>query len=179
MINSNEKWSYIKKYDGYYIINIFGVIKSTDRGIPDKRLGVRQIKGKILKQRIDLNGYQVCQLWKHNKCKNPMVHRLLAETFIPNPENKRDVNHINGKRSDNRLENLEWATRSENVKHGYDVNGRKSAVSKKVVSLKSNKIYNSLTDASKDTGVPIKSISTSCIGTTKVSKYERFSFINI
>jgi len=71
--------------------------------------------GKLLKHRIS-NGYNRVMLNKKNK----MVHRLLAQAFIPNPENKPCINHINGIRNDNRVENLEWVTISENNKHAYD-----------------------------------------------------------
>lgn len=77
-------------------------------------------EGRLLKQKTIHNGYKLVQLGRDNY---KLVHRLVAETFIPNPENKRTVNHINSVKTDNRLENLEWNTYSENHKHAYK-NGR-------------------------------------------------------
>jgi hypothetical protein len=74
------------------------------------------------------NGYRsrLGYMILHHSNKSFMIHRLVAEAFIPNLENKPEVNHLNGIRDDNRVENLEWATRSENVKHSFKVLGRKS-----------------------------------------------------
>lgn len=69
-------------------------------------------------------GYVCVNLGKNNKTYQTLVHRLIAEAFIPNPENKNEVNHKNGIKDDNRAENLEWATRSENEKHAYAILGR-------------------------------------------------------
>lgn len=66
-------------------------------------------------------GYFRVHLCKNNKAVNKLVHRLVAKTFIPNPDNKPQVNHKNGDKTDNRVENLEWVTASENAQHALDV----------------------------------------------------------
>jgi hypothetical protein len=71
-------------------------------------------------------GYKKVNLCKNGSIKRIYVHRLIAETFLPNPENKPQVNHINGIKSDNRLENLEWVTPSENGKHAFKIGLNKS-----------------------------------------------------
>jgi hypothetical protein len=74
-------------------------------------------KGGIRKQSIDKDGYKLISIWKNNKQKTYKVHRLIANAFIPNPNNKPEINHINCIKSDNKIENLEWVTKSENCKH--------------------------------------------------------------
>lgn len=73
------------------------------------------------------NGYMAVDLCENGIKKRMLVHRIVAEAFIPNPENKPEVNHINGVKSDDRLENLEWVTKSENQKHKFDVLGHSLA----------------------------------------------------
>ena len=68
---------------------------------------------------IGNNGYSSVDLCKDGTIKKYLIHRLVAEAFIPNPEKKPQVNHINGIKTDNRLDNLEWCTHSENMLHSY------------------------------------------------------------
>lgn len=67
------------------------------------------------------DGYLRIQLWNHQSCKFVGIHRLVAIAFIPNPDNKPFINHKNGIKSDNRVENLEWCTQKENIKHSYQM----------------------------------------------------------
>ncbi len=117
------KFNPINGYPGYEI-NTEGVVRAKNRHfITGKGLkGV--LKSKILSATMIL-GYCYVSLRKNNKNCRIAVHRLLLETFSSNPENKPFVNHKNGIRNDNRLENLEWCTQQENILHSYRVLKRK------------------------------------------------------
>lgn len=65
------------------------------------------------------DGYLRIQLWDHGKCKFVAIHRLIAEAFVPNPDNKPFINHKNGNKQDNRAENLEWCTQQDNIRHAW------------------------------------------------------------
>ena len=111
-----EEWRDIEGYNGYQI-STFGRIKSFKR----------YHEGRILVPAIDKYGYLRIILCKNNRTKQNLIHRLVAEAFIPNPKNKPQVNHINGIKTDNRVENLEWCTGSENMRHAYATNLKTNA----------------------------------------------------
>jgi hypothetical protein len=83
---------------------------------------------RFLKQGMTTSGYPQVILRKDKKSFNSPIHRIMAITFLPNIENKKTVNHKNGIRTDNRVENLEWSTYSENIWHSYKELGRKSTI---------------------------------------------------
>ena len=113
-----EIWKFIPGYEDRYKVSNKGKVLSL---IHDTNGMKRNISTqKILKQTISKCGYKrVCLLDKFGNRKTLLVHRLVLSTFIGYDKDKIHVNHINGDKTDNNLENLEWVTRSENMKHAY------------------------------------------------------------
>jgi hypothetical protein len=114
-----EQWKDIKGYESHYQVSNLGNVKSVCRLIKNSRYGNGVIKERYLKPAINCHGYVFVSLCLNGVSKSFRIHRLVAVAFIENSENKEQVNHINGIKSDNRLDNLEWSTRSENVLHSY------------------------------------------------------------
>lgn len=165
-------WIPIKEFDGYYI-NKTGQVKST-----------RNFKGtkeKILKGSKNQQGYKTITMIKNKKVYTKTLHRLLAKTFIPNPHNYPCINHIDGNRLNNSLDNLEWCTYGHNNKEAYRIGLKKGAwcnkknekhpASKRVIQydLEGNylKTWESGTEVERQLGISISSISQCCSGINK------------
>ena len=114
-----EEWRDITGYEGYYQISSFGNARSVNRTVKVGSWITRRMNGRLLIKMVN-QGYFNVNLCQHGVPKTIRVHRLVALTFIPNPKNKPSVNHKNGDRYDNRVENPEWVTPSENLKHASE-----------------------------------------------------------
>lgn len=101
------------------------------------------LKGTVLKPGIASNGYYTIVVCAGGKHTTVCMHRLIAESFIPNPDGKRFVNHINSIRTDNRIENLEWCTPAENSQHAFKA-GRCEAVRTSVSALRSRPVVDTI-----------------------------------
>lgn len=114
----NETWKDIKGYEGLYQVSDKGKVRSLDRNVRRNGNTYKSLKGRLIKQHKYDNGYLFVTLSKNGKYKQFLVHRLVGVAFIENNEQKPEINHKNEIKTDNRVENLEWVTRRENVIYG-------------------------------------------------------------
>lgn len=126
-----EIWKDIENYEGYYQISNLGRVRSLDRIVKRSDGRIENRKGKLMSTRVsnsnkaknkNASDRENITLNKDGQIKHHLIHRLVAQAFIPNPENKKTVNHIDGDSLNNIVTNLEWATHSENVIHAYNNN---------------------------------------------------------
>jgi hypothetical protein len=138
-----EVWKDIKGYEGLYQVSNLGRVKSLERTIKHKTCygGFYHVKGKILKPKIDKDGYFRIGLKKDKIKKYYFIHRLVAITFINNPNNFLQVNHKDENKRNNQVNNLEWCNSKYNINYGNGI--KKSALtrSKKIIQYDLNNNY--------------------------------------
>lgn len=177
----NEIWKDIEGYEGYYQVSNLGNVRSVDRVIisNDGIVRVRKGKAKTLK---DHNGYKRVKLNKDGKEKLFLVHRLVAQTFIPNPSNLPCINHKDEVKSNNRIDNLEWCTHRYNRMYGTTEERRRPKLAKKVYQYTLDgelvNVWPSLAECTKDT-FDNGSVSKACNGKLKTYKGFIFSYTPI
>ena len=172
---NKEIWKDIKGFEKRYQVSNLGRIKSLPKFVnnnPNYSSIGYYTKEKILKPFNNKKMYKLVKLYKGNKSYNKKVHRLVAEAFIPNVKNLPQVNHIDGNKQNNCVENLEWCTNKENQIHAWENNlqtkkyGANNKLSKKVeqYDLKGNliKIWDCVEEARKT--LHISNISLVCNG---------------
>jgi hypothetical protein len=165
-----ENWKVIEGYEGYLISDL-GNVKSLERIVHSGRsYGKRIKKEAILKKGINVRGYEIVVLSKSEGKKSFSVHRLVLQAFVPNHENKKEVNHIDGNKTNNRVDNLEWCTSSENSFHACRT-GLQKSVAKKINQFDKDgnfiKSHNSVVKAAEEVGISFKTISGNLRGNLK------------
>ncbi len=173
--NGIEIYVEIDGYKGLYEVSNFGAVRSLDRIINCAYGKKRKITG-VVKNHFIMRGYKMTDLQIYDTRKHFLIHRLVSIAFIPNPDNKEDVNHIDFNRQNNNLVNLEWNTRKENICHARDNGrlnphskgkfGKDSMRSKALSQYTKDGIYirdfEGLRDASRITGVSSSGIGQTC-----------------
>lgn len=171
-----EIWKDIEGYEGLYQVSNEGRVKSLAR---------RTVDGRPLRERIIHlspagRGKEYLYVDLHKDCKIKMrpVHRLVASSFINNPDQLPTVNHINGIKTDNRVENLEWVSYSCNSTHMYRVL-KKNKRMKSVYCVELNKAYSSSVEAAEDLGLQASNIRASIKGIQKTSGGYHWRYANV
>lgn len=152
----------LKEYSGLYCIDTDGKVYSYPRIVKKKNGVILTIKAKVLTPCVKDNGYAIVTLHKGEKQVTEYVHRLVAQTFIENPNGYPQVNHRNEVKTDNRVENLEWCTPRYNSNYGTHCQKISSAMSKRIICYGKDGIikrYKSGTEAAREFGVSINAIS--------------------
>lgn len=160
-----EQWKQIQDFEGYQISTL-GRLMNKD--------------GKILKNRITKLGYNRYALYRDKKPYHLSAHRLVALAFIDNPDNKEHVNHLDLDKMNNAIENLEWATRSENMQHSYMM-GRNTKGRKIIgTNIKTGKevVFDKIVYVEDSLGLCRKSVSQCLSGRTRTSGGYTWEFIN-
>lgn len=174
-----EVWKDIPGYEGLYQASSDGRVRSLDRVVivnGPMRVYSKFVQGRIIAPTLN-RGYLYVTLRKDGKSYSEKVHRCVCLTFIENPNGYGDVNHKNGVRSDNRVDNLEWCSRSQNIVHSYYVTKRKPSGCKPVLCIENGITYPSCMAAGRALGIDNSSIADVANGVYKQTKGYHFKFI--
>lgn len=166
-----EIWKDIAGFEGLYQVSNFGRVKRIAQTHPVRNQVARFYPEKILSTYINMHGYEMVQIKKNGKHFGKQIHRIMAEAFIPNPRGLEQVNHRNGAKHDNRLENLEWISRRGNSLHAvYELKAKVGKTPcRRIRCVETGRIYPSVRSAARDMGIAAICISRAANGYTKTS----------
>lgn len=147
-----EIWKPIRGHEGLYAVSNLGRVKSLSTWMTTKGGGLRKSSSRILKPLSDFDGYYFVTLCKEGRQKHCRIHRLVAEAFLDNPEEWPQVNHVDGNKSNNRVENLEWCTAKENISHSIQTNLRRPSKGVEVECVETGQVFLSISAAERWVG---------------------------
>ena len=180
----SEIWKPIKGYEGIYEVSSYGRVRSSERTAErlDRygNISKYEVKGRIISQWKRKDGYMSVTLRSMKTQSTLLVHRLVIETFVPNPDNLQLVNHKDENKSNNNVENLEWCTPSYNNTYN-NIHMKKNMPFKKRVrqmTFDGEVIaeYESAADAARQTGLSNGGISSSCNGKKGFERYHGYNW---
>ena len=161
-----ENWKDVPGYNGRYQVSDQGRVRNTK-------------SGRMLKSHTQGRGYMQAMLSKDGRRSYPLVHRLVAQAFIPNPGNKPHINHKNGIKTDNDASNLEWCTMSENLLHRHRILKQPGGRCKPVVCLNTGQTFPSAKAAAEALGVHRTGVTQVCNRKQKTTKKLKFKFLEV
>lgn len=139
--NPNEEWRAIVGYEGLYEVSSEGNVRSLDRFAQSNQGSMQFVRGRCLSPTTMPNGYRAIILYRGHKGKSQYVHRLVAKTFIPNPDNLPQVNHKDEDKTNNSIGNLEWCDNKYNINYGT----ARERISRSHIALLKGRTVNQLT----------------------------------
>lgn len=160
----SEAWRDISGYEGLYQVSDQGRVRNAR-------------SGRVLKPGAGHNGYYMVRLSRNNYAWTQRVNRLVAAAFIPNPKNLPQVNHKNGIKTDNRVENLEWCTASHNQLHRHRVLGQPADNCKPILCIETGQVFPSMTAAAQSLGLHLGNVSRVCAGKRAHTQNLHFKFL--
>ena len=171
---AEEIWKPIPDYEGYYEVSSTGRIRSVER-IGKSGKGIRKYPSVILKPSLGQWGYEQVCLRKDGEKRTARVNRLVAQTFIPNPDNLPQVNHIDGAKTNNNVENLEWCNASQNMIHCFS--NELSDWNTRIRIIETGEEFNSISECARAIGGHISLINACLFGSRKTHKGFHFEVI--
>ena len=175
----DERWKDIPGYEGLYQASNYGQIRSVDNiqhVLWHGKIVEKHKHGRLIKQGKHRGGYKVVWLSKHGTVKAHTVHRLIANTFIQNPNNLPEVNHIDGNKENNKIDNLEWVNRTENLLHAYKKLNRSNGNEKRIVCVETGMTYKSIRQAANDYSISSSAIQEVLRGRNKTAKGKHWEY---
>jgi hypothetical protein len=160
MANGTEIWKDVIGYEGLYQVSNWGNVKAFAKSwVCGEYNGVRKLPERLLIPQLQKKGYWAVNLRGHDGINKLIkIHRIVAKSFIENPQKKPQVNHINGNKSDNKIENLEWCTNQENIIHAYKnglinvANSGRHGQARLVLNIQTGIFYECIQDAANTIG---------------------------